>query len=82
MEKNVKLTAIPAKVRKMYGIERVKKGSGGSKYEYIAIHEPSFINIATENIEITKDKTVVNLYNKKVWVTLWIQNRILHVTVL
>jgi hypothetical protein len=80
METKVKLTDIPAKVRKMYNIERVK----ASKYrgEYIAIHEPSFVNCDIEGLRIEKSDACISLINKKVWVHIWLNCKNMHVTVL
>ena len=46
----------------------------------IAIHQPAYIKIKNPT-EIEQDEIVADIVSKKVWVTLWRNSRIMHVTV-
>jgi len=50
------------------------------KENAIAIHLPAYINIKNP-ITIKQDEIVISIISKKIWVTLWKNNPIMHVTV-
>ena len=69
------LKNIPTKTKKMYNI--------GDFKTVVHIHEPSYINVRKDELyTVEKNDNCILITNSKVCVSLWINTKIMHVTVL
>ena len=73
------LEKIPTEIIDMYGV----KADFEDRKPCIYIFEPSFVNIDADNkLTVRIEGSTVRIINKKVYVTLWMGVKTMHVTVL
>lgn len=69
---------IPDSVKAMYRL----RFDTDSEYPFIAVNTPSFINIQIyPELELETNDTTITLRNRKINVSLWRKNKIMHITV-